>query len=121
MTDQDKGYEGYAILELMGHRRLCGRLSEATIAGAAFIRIDVPDAEGLETTQFYAPQSVYCITPTTEDVVRRAAKTNSVQPVSAYELRERTPVLVARPARDDDSTDYDEDLEDLRSRRDRDL
>lgn len=109
MSEQDKGYEGFAILELMGHRRLVGRLSEATIAGAAFIRIDVPDAEGLETTQFYAPSAVYAITPTTEDVVRRAAKTNSVQPISPYELRERTPVLtIGRPARDDDEED-DED------------
>lgn len=41
--DTRTSFEGYAILELMGHRRLGGYLREETIAGAAFIRIDVPE------------------------------------------------------------------------------
>lgn len=39
MADQEIGW---AILELMGHRRLAGYVSEQEIAGAAFIRVDVP-------------------------------------------------------------------------------
>jgi hypothetical protein len=34
---------GWAIIELMGHRRLAGWLSEEEVAGAAFLRIDVPE------------------------------------------------------------------------------
>jgi hypothetical protein len=107
MSDNDKGYEGWAVLELMGHRRLVGRLSEATIAGAAFIRIDLTDADGSQTTQFYAPSAVYAITPTTEEIAKRAAATNSVAPIQAWELRERPPVLKALLA---DDLDEDENL-----------
>ena len=90
----DKTFEEWAILELMGHRRLAGRVSEETIGGAAFIRIDVPDG----ATQFYAPGAVYCITPTTEALARQFAKGNRPQPVSRYELL--APVRAGHPAED---------------------
>jgi hypothetical protein len=40
--DSKPPFEGWAFLELMGHRRLGGYVSEATVAGAGFLRIDVP-------------------------------------------------------------------------------
>lgn len=68
-------FEGWAILELMGHRKLAGYLREQDVAGAAFISIDVPGPDGASVaTQFYAPGAVYCITPTTEDLARRVAR-----------------------------------------------
>jgi len=86
MADEEK-FEGWAILELMGHRRLGGTVRDETLAGAAFIRIDVPRVEGVEAfTQFYAPGAVYCITPTTEAIARGVASRLAVQPVSRYEL-----------------------------------
>jgi hypothetical protein len=33
---------GWAIVEVFGHRRLAGRVSEVTIAGAKMLRVDVP-------------------------------------------------------------------------------
>jgi len=35
-------FEGWCVLELMGHRRLAGYVSEQEIAGADMLRIDVP-------------------------------------------------------------------------------
>ena len=66
-----KSWEGYAILELFGHQRLVGKLSEETIGGASFVRIDVPAAgdRGPET-HFYGGSAVYGIHPTTEAMVR---------------------------------------------------
>ncbi len=44
--------EFWAILELMGHRRLGGYLSEQTVAGASFLRIDVPSQCSATSDQF---------------------------------------------------------------------
>lgn len=65
-------FDTFGMLELLGHRVVYGRLSEATIAGAGFIRIDVPGQEAGSTvaTQWYAPGSVYGITPMSEADVR---------------------------------------------------
>lgn len=81
----ESGYEGWAIVELMGHRRLIGKVSEATIAGTAMLRIDVLTSEG-ETTQFYGAGSIYCLTPTDEQTARRAASLSKVAPITVWEL-----------------------------------
>lgn len=91
MSDTEKdspAWSGWAVLELMGHRKLAGQISECTIGGAAFVRIDVPGplAAGPITTQFYSPSAVYCITPTTEDIARRVAEGCLPAPVQRWEL-----------------------------------
>lgn len=85
-------FEGWAILELMGHRRLAGRLSEVTIGGSSFLRLDIPGPsdpdpdDDLAATQFYSPSAVYCITPTTEAMARQVANLNRPRPVQPWEL-----------------------------------
>lgn len=79
-------FSEWAILELMGHRRLAGLLSEQEIAGKGFLRLDIPGEDSTVATQFYAPGAVYCITPTTEEVARSVAKANWSEPVTRYEL-----------------------------------
>lgn len=117
-TEQDTTtFEGWAILELMGHRRLIGRLSTATIAGASFLRIDIPREDGTESTQFYSPSAVYAITPTTEELARRAAHLNTVAPVSRFELPAPKPLADAATSlgREDDDgyNDLDDDEDEL--------
>jgi len=81
-------FEEWAILELMGHRRLAGRITEQTIGGASFLRLDIPgNGERKAFTQFYSGQAVYCITPTTEAVARMIAASSCVEPVTPYEVR----------------------------------
>jgi hypothetical protein len=43
--------EQWAIVEIFGHQRIAGRLTEQTIGGCSFVRVDVPalpqaDGEG---------------------------------------------------------------------------
>ena len=83
-----RGFDGWAILELMGHRRLGGHVRVQELAGAPFFRIDVPTLDGKAfATQFYAPGSVYCMTPTTEETARAIAKREQPAPVHLYELQ----------------------------------
>ena len=81
-------FEGWAVLELMGHRKLAGYVSEQEIAGASFIRIDVPatNGEGNVATQFYSAGAVYCLTPTTEQIARGLAAHAQPEPVTRWEL-----------------------------------
>lgn len=92
MSEEQKAYEGWTILELMGHRRLGGYVTEVNLAGAGFLRIDVPGAEGAPVaTQYYPPSSVYCLTPTSEAMAKAVAVHNQPQPVSRWELPQPAP------------------------------
>lgn len=97
-TEQEQGtpFARWAILELMGHRRLAGFVAEETIAGVAFLRIDVPAVDDdPAVSQWYSPSAVYAITPCSEDTARRAAGVGRVKPVHEWELQ---PARIGAPA-----------------------
>lgn len=80
-------FEGWAIVELLGHRKLGGYVREVTLAGAGFLRIDVPGADGtVAATQYIPPSSLYCLTPTTEEMARAVATRYQPEPVQHWEL-----------------------------------
>ncbi len=83
----EQAFNEWAILELMGHRRLAGLVKEQTIGSASFIRIDVfIEGEKAIATQFYNPSAVYCMTPVSEQLAREIAKNDQPAPVSYWEL-----------------------------------
>lgn len=91
----EQKFDEWVILELMGHRKLAGRVTEQTIGSASFIRIDVPGDNGEIATQFYNPSAVYAMTPCSEELARAVAENNAPRPVTRYELP---------PAREDEYT-----------------
>jgi hypothetical protein len=96
-------FDTWAVLELMGHRRLAGFVSEVTIAGAAFLRIDIPlGGAGKDVTQYYSAAAVYALTPTSQaTALELAAALAFPAPVKEWEL-----------PRIDESRDRDADVDD---------
>lgn len=70
----------YAIIELMGYKKLCGKMSQG-IAG--LIQLEIP-AEGGFIVQFINPSSVYRITVVDAATVESFAK--SIDPLPAITL-----------------------------------
>lgn len=90
-------FESWAIVELMGRRRLAGYVtSPQPLEQTDRLRIDIypGDAATAALTQ-YVPFPVYCLTPTTEAVCRALAA-RQAPPVSRWELEApQRPVLMA--------------------------
>lgn len=110
MTDQTDTFAGWAILELMGHKRLAGYVTEVDFAGSAMIRIDIPgDEEGDTATQLYNSSAMYCLTPTDEATARRVAKLSTMAPVTRWQIEapERRAAAI-EAAGDDDDDPYDD-------------
>jgi hypothetical protein len=77
----------WAIVELMGHQRMAGLLQETTIAGAGFLRVDVPSKDGgTQITRFVSPQSIYAINPVSEEIARETAAYIESDPVQPYDV-----------------------------------
>jgi hypothetical protein len=80
-------FDEWAVVELLGHRRLAGRVREVQLAGAGFLRLDIPATPGHgEQTQFIAPGSVYALHPVAEDVAVAFAGKVRTPPVHRWEL-----------------------------------
>ncbi len=89
----------WAVLELMGHRKLAGQVSEVEQFGVKICRIDIPSDPPV--TQFYGGTSIYGVTPTTEEIaVAFARQQHAPAPINEWELPGRR--LPAGPAEPDD-------------------
>lgn len=65
----------WACVEIFGHRRHYGRISEVERFGAKMIRIDVPSAEPATfDTFFYGGAAIFSVTPCTEESARSWAE-----------------------------------------------
>lgn len=106
MTTESLTFEQWAILELMGHVKLAGRVTEEEHFGAKLGRIDIPTTDGGFTTQFFSGGSIYRLTPTTEEIARHIAANNQPRPVQVWEL----PAAAGRTAPEhlEDTLDYAE-------------
>lgn len=111
-TESAAPFAEWCIVELLGHRRLAGYVQEVQLAGAGFLRLDIPAADDDPgRTQYIAPGSVYALHPVTEETARRAAATWRPEPVQRWELA----ALPAEPETFRQAADHllDEDDEDL--------
>ena len=61
-------FEGWAVVELLGHRVRYGRVSEVTMFGEAMLRVEMPTDP--PTEEFYAGKALYGITPASEERIR---------------------------------------------------
>lgn len=80
-------FDQWALVELFGHQKIVGRVTEATLAGGAFLRVDVPAFNGnAPFTRFYGPGAIYSINPIDEKLARQLLIQYRNEPVSRFEL-----------------------------------
>lgn len=95
MDGQQKPDGMWAIVEIFGHQRIAGLMTEQTIAGQGFVRVDVPEIEGRRGegliaahTKLYGPAAIYAINPVDEAVATAAARSIRHAPVSTYGMED---------------------------------
>lgn len=100
----------WAIVELMGHVRHAGIITEEEKFGAKMGRVDVPDGDNF-VTHYFGGSSVYRVTIVDEAAARAVAKANAPRPVQPYEMPKA--LAAADRGNDPDRTHgWDEDDDD---------
>lgn len=88
-------FKGWALLELMGHRRRAGFVEDVEAFGTRLLRIDIPvklkdgvtigGEDEVKTTEFYGGGSIYGLHPCDEVTARKLASTTITDsPIHPY-------------------------------------
>lgn len=86
MPERDTPADEWGIVEVFGHIRLAGRMTEVERWGTTMMQLDIPgDDADFRATQFLGGGSLFRVTPTDEATARRVAL-SLAPPVHRYEL-----------------------------------
>lgn len=103
--------EQYAVVEMMGHRKVIGKITESDIGASSLIKVTVLNKSGEpERTEYIGVGSIYCLTIVTEAVAKEAVANYTPEPTWAYALNR--PQLTGIPQGsyiDADDEDDDDD------------
>ena len=81
-------FDGWAIVELMGHRVRSGLVKEVEIAGGKMLRVDIHTHDGSVVTEFYGASAIYSLRPCTEAIARaESSGYNDPRPVSPLDYK----------------------------------
>ena len=107
----ENAFNSWALVELFGHQQISGLVSEQRIAGAAFVRVDVPAVKDVPAyTKFFFPSAIYGITPCEEEAARRACEYLRIRPIQTHMIA--APATISMDGNDPDSDrGYDDDDE----------
>jgi hypothetical protein len=93
----------WAKVEIFGHRKHYGRVSEVEQFGTKMLRVDVPlDADGKFATFTYGGGSIFGIAPLTEEVCRKWAEYDRPATVDPLALMPPEPYRHTRPELDEE-------------------
>lgn len=84
---------GWGVVEIMGHQRLAGRLSEVSAAGRVMLRVDVPELgpDRPAWSRLLSEPAIFAIVPLDEDVARIMAARLEATPVEPWLLESDDP------------------------------
>jgi hypothetical protein len=106
MSDENK-FDLWAVVELFGHQRIAGRVTEQVIAGQGFIRVDVPaTGDQIGFTRMFGPGAIYSIIPTMQEIVTAFVRENIGAPIALYTPMLREKLLTQRNLNQKDDDEY---------------
>ncbi len=110
MTITVEKFEQWCVVEIMGHKKFAGFVTEQSLGGSSFVRIDVPEitlANGTKLpsfTKLFGAGSIYCLSPCTEETAKAFAAKLRSEAFALYEA----PRLTARQAEEPDEDALEE-------------
>lgn len=82
----DAVYEGWAVVELLGHRRLIGQAREIELFGSKVLRLDVALPGGRSWPHFVTTNALFALTPTTAAQITDAVRRENQRTLISFDL-----------------------------------
>jgi len=83
---EDK-FESWAVIELMGHQKISGKVTEHKFGNQSMLRVDVPAVNGRDgVTKIIAVNAVYAINPVSEQMATEYAAVIKAAPLQSWDI-----------------------------------
>lgn len=114
METTTEKFDLWCLVELFGHTKIYGRVTEQNIAGANMLRVDVPETPSQPAfTRFFGSAAIYSINPLDEKTCRFMAEKLEARPIESWNisevakkhnllLQQQTPAVTETSGRGDD-------------------
>jgi hypothetical protein len=110
----EKPEQQFAVVEMMGHRKVAGAIKQSELAPGALIRVDVFGSDGhIDRTEHIGTSAIYDITIVTEQVAKATAIAHAPEPSFAFDILKPRPDRSLPGMRnfdpdEDDEPDYED-------------
>jgi hypothetical protein len=116
-VEEKQPFDSWCLVEVFGHQKIAGRVTEETVGAAAMIRVDVPETGGGPAyTKYFGNAAIYSMTPTTEEIARAAAaqieRYNQPVPYAPVPAAQKQLPAPATVPPDDEDEDWPVNLDD---------
>lgn len=111
--EQENKFEAWCVIELFGHQKIAGFVTNENIGSDSFVRVDVPATEDEQAfTRYFGGKAIYAVNPVTEEVARAAAANLRAKPIQYYDIPQlRQNNLALDHSREHQDFDEDKDPE----------
>lgn len=93
--------ELFAIVELFGHTKMAGKVTEQSIGPATFVRVDVPETYANPAfSRLLNPAAIYAINPVSEEVMIHMAGSFQARPIESWDINKMMEKVAALPKAD---------------------
>lgn len=84
----EEKFEIWALVELMGHNKIAGRVTEHKFGNQSMLRVDVPAVSSLPAfSKIIAVNAVYAINPLTEQDATEYAAQLKAKPLDIWDMQ----------------------------------
>lgn len=87
-NEKPKTLDCWGVVELMGHQRIAGRITEKNVAGTQMLQVDVPEVGDIPGfSRLLGGTAIYAINPTDEETATGWAKSiaTSASPILSFD------------------------------------
>jgi hypothetical protein len=85
----DSYFQDWAFVELMGHNKIAGHVTEYKFGNQSMIRIDVPQIDDMpKFSKIFNVSAVYAITPLSEQDATDYARKIKAKPLDVFDMND---------------------------------
>ena len=108
---KNQKFDVWGIVELFGHNKIAGRITEQAVGGCSFVRVDVPGNDNKPAfSRLFGNGAIYSIIVTDEETARLASQSFNSAPFDVWSIRNFVRKITSGETEELPENSFEEDI-----------